>query len=561
MTAAATGKRLGKVLVRAGLITDEQLDSALAAAEDGRSLTAVLVVEKITTDVKIAQVVAESMGLAFVDLAGYEVDPNAAMLLASDLSRRHHVLPIKIQDDELIVAMADPANIFAIDDLRIVTGYEIRPVVATESDLSSAIEKYASMQTDVEGMVGDVTGSLAAGPNEEDEAEAAAGENSAVAKLMNLIITEAIRQGAGDIYIEPQEHELRVRYRIDGVCQEVVRSPKKLHKQLISRVKISSGMDIAEKRRPQDGRFGVVLDNKAVDFRVAVLPTVQGEMSVIRLLRRDSIMMSLEDLGFLDQPLQRLMDAITKPYGCILVTGPTGSGKSTTLYAAINKTNDPGTNLITVEDPVEYRLEGLSQVQVHERAGLTFAAALRSILRQDPDTVMIGEIRDKETATIAIEAALTGHLVLSTLHTNDAASAITRLTEMGIEPFLSASAVNCVLAQRLARRLCGECKESYTPAEEALQRIGFPYQPGKPPTLYRAKGCKKCNGIGYRGRMGVHEVLTMTENLERMAVEHATSDELGRQAVAEGMMTLRDDGFSKVALGFTSIEEIMRVVV
>jgi type IV pilus assembly protein PilB len=557
---AASGKRLGKILVQAGLITEQQLDEAFVDAE-GLSLAQALVHAGFATETKIAQAVANQMSLTFVDIGAYEIDANAATLLAIDLARRYNVLPIAIQDQELVVAMSDPANIFAIDDLRIVTGYEIRPVVATESDLSSAIEKYASMQTDVEGMVGDVTGSLAAGPNEEDEAEAAAGENSAVAKLMNLIITEAIRQGAGDIYIEPQEHELRVRYRIDGVCQEVVRSPKKLHKQLISRVKISSGMDIAEKRRPQDGRFGVVLDNKAVDFRVAVLPTVQGEMSVIRLLRRDSIMMSLEDLGFLDQPLQRLMDAITKPYGCILVTGPTGSGKSTTLYAAINKTNDPGTNLITVEDPVEYRLEGLSQVQVHERAGLTFAAALRSILRQDPDTVMIGEIRDKETATIAIEAALTGHLVLSTLHTNDAASAITRLTEMGIEPFLSASAVNCVLAQRLARRLCGECKESYTPAEEALQRIGFPYQPGKPPTLYRAKGCKKCNGIGYRGRMGVHEVLTMTENLERMAVEHATSDELGRQAVAEGMMTLRDDGFSKVALGFTSIEEIMRVVV
>jgi type IV pilus assembly protein PilB len=255
------------------------------------------------------------------------------------------------------------------------------------------------------------------------------------------------------------------------------------------------------------------------------------------------------------------MDALTKPYGCILVTGPTGSGKSTTLYAAINKTNDPTTNLITVEDPVEYRLEGLSQVQVHERAGLTFAAALRSILRQDPDTVMIGEIRDKETATIAIEAALTGHLVLSTLHTNDAPGAITRLTEMGIEPFLSASAVNCVLAQRLARRLCSECKEAYTPTEDVLQRIRFPYEPGHPPTLYRAKGCKRCSGIGYKGRMGIHEVFAMSETLERMAVEHASADQLGRQAVEEGMLRLRDDGMEKVRMGLTSIEEIMRVVV
>jgi type IV pilus assembly protein PilB len=556
---AASGKRLGKILVQAGVITDAQLDETLADAE-GLTLAQALVRAGLTTETKIAQAVASQMGLTFVDIGAYEIDAHAATLLAMDLARRYNVLPIAHQDDELVVAMSDPANIFAIDDLRIVTGYEIRPVVACESDLLQAIDKYAAMQTDVEGMVGDVTGSLATGVAEDEDATEV-GEESAVAKLMNLIITEGIRQGAGDIYIEPQEHELRVRYRIDGVCQEVVRSPKKLHRQLISRVKISSGMDIAEKRRPQDGRFGVVLDGAAVDFRVAVLPTVQGEMSVIRLLRRSSIMMSLEDLGFLEQPMERLMEALTKPYGCILVTGPTGSGKSTTLYAAINKTNDPTTNLITVEDPVEYRLDGLSQVQVHERAGLTFAAALRSILRQDPDTVMIGEIRDKETATIAIEAALTGHLVLSTLHTNDAPSAITRLTEMGIEPFLSASAVNCVLAQRLARRLCPECKESYTPEEDVLQRIRFPFEPGHPPTLFRAKGCKRCGNIGYKGRMGIHEVFSMSEALERMAVEHASSDELSRQAVAEGMLTLRDDGMEKVRMGLTSIEEIMRVVV
>lgn len=554
---AASGKRLGKVLVRAELITDEQLESALALSADGRSLTAVLADEGITTDVKIAQVVAESMGLAFVDIAAYEVDPNAAMLLASDLSRRHHVLPIKIQDDELIVAMADPANIFAIDDLRIVTGYEIRPVVATESDLAAAIDKFATMNQNVDQMVGDIEDVGGAAEAEDDSGD----EEAPVAKLMNIIITEAIRQGAGDIYIEPLENELRVRYRIDGVCQEVMRSPKKLHRQLLSRLKIASGMDIAEKRVPQDGRFGVVLDGKTVDFRVAVLPAVNGEMSVLRLLRKDSIMLSLEDLGFLEEPIGRLLDALDKPYGCILVTGPTGSGKSTTLYAAINKTTKPTVNLITVEDPVEYRLEGLSQVHVNEKAGLTFAAALRSILRQDPDVVMIGEIRDKETATIAIEAALTGHLVLSTLHTNDAPSALTRLTEMGVEPFLSASAINCVLAQRLGRRLCPECKEAYVPTEEALQRVGFPYEPGKLPTLYRAVGCKRCNDIGYKGRMGIHEVMTVTEDIERACVNHASGDEIKRIAIAGGMRTLRDDGFAKALSGVTSIEEILRVVV
>lgn len=557
---AATGKRLGNVLVQAGLITGEQLDQAMAEAGP-RTLTATLADLGFTTETKVAQAVAEKMSLPFIDLAGYEIDPNVATMLSSDLSRRYNVLPVKIQDDDLVVAMADPANIFAIDDLRIVTGYEIRPVVAAESDLVSAIERFATMSTNLNDMVGDLQADMGLPAEDESSEEEDESEDSVVAKLMNSIVSEAIRDGAGDIYIEPHENELRVRYRIDGVCQEILKAPKRLHAQLISRLKITCSMDIAEKRKPQDGRFGVVLDGKSVDFRVAVLPTVQGEMSVIRLLRKDSIMLSLEDLGFLPQPLERLMDALSKPYGAILVTGPTGSGKSTTLYAAINKTNDPRTNLITVEDPVEYRLEGLSQVQVNERAGLTFAAALRSILRQDPDTVMIGEIRDKETGTIAIEAALTGHLVLSTLHTNDAPSAITRLTEMGIEPFLSASAINCVLAQRLARRLCPECKEAYTPSEEALQRVEFPYEPGKLPQLYRARGCKRCGGIGYKGRMGIHEVMVVSETVERMAVEHASGDELKRQAVAEGMLTLRDDGFAKVRKGLTSIEEIMRVVV
>ena len=554
---AASGKRLGRVLVQAGVVTQEQLDEALSGAA-GRSITSVLVEQGVADETEIARAVAENMGLPFVDLGAIEIDPTAATMLSLDLAKRHSCLPIKIQDDELIVAMSDPANIFAIDDLRIVTGFEIRPVVAAESELEQAIERLASMQQNVDERVGDIEDLSAA---TEDDSATDEEEEAPVARIMNHIVTEAIRQGAGDIYIEPQEHDLRVRYRIDGVCQEILRSPKKIHRQLISRLKIQCGMDIAEKRIPQDGRFGVVLDGKSVDFRVAVLPTVQGEMSVMRLLRKDAIMMSLEDLGFLEQPMERIMEAITKPYGALLVTGPTGSGKSTTLYAAINKTTKPTVNLITVEDPVEYRLEGLSQVQVHEKAGLTFAAALRSILRQDPDVVMIGEIRDKETATIAIEAALTGHLVLSTLHTNDAPSALTRLTEMGVEPFLSASAINCVLAQRLARRLCKECREEYTPDEETLQRIGFPYQPGSPPRLYRAVGCTKCNNIGYKGRMGVHEVMTMSEDIERACVNHASGDEIARIAIAQGMKTLRDDGFEKVRMGLTSVEEIMRVVV
>ena len=551
----STGKRLGKLLVQAGAISEEQLASGLALAADG-SLTGALAESDVISETEIARVIAKQMNLGFVDLGASEIDPNAAALLSTELAAKYTVLPIAIEGHELVVAMADPANIFAIDDLRIVTGYEIRPVVAAESELLAAIQRFFTMQESVEDMVGD----LGTGEEDADDEEALSDESAPVAKLMNVIITEAIRQGAGDIYIEPQENDLRVRFRIDGVCQQVISSPKRMARQLISRLKIASGMDIAERRVPQDGRFGVVLDGKSVDFRVAVLPVVNGEMSVIRLLRRDSIMMSLEDLGFLEQPMSRLMDALSKPWGAVLVTGPTGSGKSTTLYAAINKTNSAGTNLITVEDPVEYRLAGLSQVQVNEKAGLTFAAALRSILRQDPDTVMIGEIRDRETGKIAVEAALTGHLVLSTLHTNDAPSAVTRLTEMGIEPFLIASAVTCVLAQRLARRLCS-CKEAYTPTEESLERIGFPFEPGNVPILYRAKGCNKCNNIGYKGRMGVHEVLTVSEDIERLCVENRSADVIKRQAVSEGMLTLRDDGYEKVRMGLTSIEEIMRVVV
>jgi len=554
----ASSNRLGRILVQSGVITDSQFEEALAQV-DGRSIASVISDLGYADEALIARTVADSLGLTYVDLAATEVDAHAATLISLDLARRYIVLPIQLQDDELVVAMSDPANIFAIDDLRIVTGYTVRPVVAAESDLVSAIEKLSTAQTSVEDMMGDLEEALSVGADDEDDDSEDA--EAPVAKLMNLVITEGIRQGAGDIYLEPHEHEMRVRFRIDGVCQEVFRSPKKMHRQVISRLKINAGMDIAEKRVPQDGRFSVVLDGKAVDFRVAVLPLVHGELAVLRLLRRDSIMMSLKDLGFLQQPMDRLREALSLPYGAILVTGPTGSGKSTTLYAAINETNDPKTNLITVEDPVEYRLAGLSQVQVHEKAGLSFAAALRSILRQDPDTVMIGEIRDKETGTIAIEAALTGHLVLSTLHTNDAPSALTRLTEMGIEPFLSASAVTCVLAQRLARRLCPECKQEYVPEEEALVRVEFPFEPGNPPKLYRAVGCKKCNGIGYRGRMGVHEVLTMSEPLERLAVSNASADDIKRQAVAEGMRTLREDGFEKVKAGVTSIEEIMRVVV
>ena len=546
------------MLVRAGVITEEQLRDALISMGAG-SLVSALVSHGVTTDVRIAQAIAGQYVLDYVDLGAAEIDHTASLLISPELARRHRVLPVGFDDDVLLVAMVDPSDILALDDVRIVTGRDVRPIVVTEAELMPVIDRVANMQQDVDEMFGGIGGDELV--DEAVQTEEVADEEAPVAKMLSAIISEAIRQGAGDIYIEPFEQDVRVRYRVDGVCREVMRSPKRFHRQLISRIKIDSGMDIAERRIPQDGRFGVVFDGKAVDFRVAVLPAVNGEMSVMRLLHRESIMLSLEDLGFLEKPMNTLLDALAKPYGAILVTGPTGSGKSTTLYAAINKTTRPTVNLITVEDPVEYRLEGLSQVQVHEKAGLTFAAALRSILRQDPDVVMVGEIRDKETATIAIEAALTGHLVLSTLHTNDAPSALTRLTEMGVEPFLSASAINCVLAQRLARRLCPECKEAYVPSAEALDRVGFPYDPDDMPTLYRARGCTRCNNVGYKGRMGIHEVMTIGERIERACVNHASGDEIKRLAVEEGMLTLRHDGFEKARMGFTSIEEVLRVVV
>ncbi len=380
-------------------------------------------------------------------------------------------------------------------------------------------------------------------------------------RYVNLLVTQAITDRASDIHIEPAEHDLRVRYRIDGVLHETQRSPKQIQQGVISRVKIMSDIDIAERRKPQDGRMSVVHNGRKIDLRVATLPTVWGEKIVMRILDNSTASLDLRDLSFLDENYETYKESYTKPYGMILVTGPTGSGKSTTLYATLNAVSKPEINVITVEDPVEYRLPGINQVQVNPKAGLTFAGALRSILRSDPDVVLLGEIRDHETAQIAIEAALTGHLVLSTLHTNDAPSAITRLTEMGIEPFLVGSALDAVVAQRLARRLCGKCKVPYQPSPEEMAAARFPWVPGEPlPELFRPGGCVTCSKTGYRGRLALHEVMRVTEEIERHAVAHSSSADIAATAVAQGMISLRNDGWQKVALGQTSIEEIMRVV-
>lgn len=547
-------RQIFNICRRAGLLNDEQVNDIFAQAQ-GRSPIAVAQELHYTTEEAIARALADHYHCEYCDIEELELNPQAIMKMPLDTLKRNRMIPIALTDTSISVAMVDPSDILARDDVRTLTRLNLIVLVAAETALNRVLEQYEAGQTNLDSMVDEVP--------EEDDKEETYEEDTVVSKLINKIISDAINLNAGDIYVEPRENMMQIRFRIDGVCREIFSAPKSIYRQFINRLKIQSNLDISEKRKPQDGRFSVSMRGKVVDFRVAVLPTIYGELSVMRLLRRDSIMMSLKDLGFSQENFELIMDALSKPHGMILATGPTGSGKSTTLYAAINETADTATNLITVEDPVEYQLPGLSQVQVHEQAGLTFAAALRSILRQDPDKVMIGEIRDAETGNIAIEAALTGHLVLSTLHTNDAPSALTRLTEMGIEPYLSASAINLIIAQRLARRLCPECKEPYRPTAEQCERIGFPYnkETGETPLVYRAVGCRACNDIGYRGRMGVHEVMRSTEEIERLIVRNASADVLRAQAIKEGMKTLRQDGFAKVLAGYTSIEEILRVVV
>ncbi len=496
-----------------------------------------------------------------VDLSNYSIDPNAVMTISEDLARKHKIIPLGFDDNLLLVAMANPRDIFLLDNLRISSGYDIKPFKASEEDILNSINRYYKM-AEVVGVEEELESFFAEIGKEADLTKVKeVVEDAPIVKLVNLIITRAVRERASDIHIEPQEKDLRIRYRIDGVLHEVMRSPKRIQAGILSRLKIMASMDIAERRKPQDGHCALMVGGKAIDFRVATLPTIYGERVVLRVLAKESILLRLEDLGFLPESLERYTSAYTLPYGAILITGPTGSGKSTTLYATLNVLNTPEKNIVTIEDPVEYRLSGINQVQINPKAGLTFARGLRSILRTSPDIVMVGEIRDQETAQIAIEAALTGHLVLSTLHTNDAPSAISRLIEMGIEPFLVASAVDCVQAQRLARRLCNECKEPYTPSRKALEEIGFPLEDDEVPTLYRAKGCPKCGNTGYKGRVGIYEVMLVSETIERLAVEKATAEQIKKVAIEEGMFTLRRDGFEKVRKGITSIEEVLRVVV
>ncbi len=554
-------KKLGEILVEEGLITAEQLERALLEqSRTDQLLGRILIDLKMVKESDLMAALAKQIGFRFVDLNDHQIDPSAAMLIPEQVARRYRALPIGYEDSRLLVAMADPANLFALDDIRTMTGMDLQPVVATAADIESAIRKYSRMDESVQKMASEA--STAAEDEVADLERAAASlEEGPIVKMVNLLISQAIADRASDIHIEPMEREVRIRYRIDGVLSEVMRSPKNIQAGLISRLKVMADINIAERRVPQDGRIGLTVGGKSIDLRLATLPTVYGEKVVIRILDKSSVLLKLEELGFLDQSFKRYQEAYTKPYGAILVTGPTGSGKSTTLYATLNLVNKADRNIITVEDPVEYRLPGVNQMQMNVRAGLTFASALRSILRADPDVVLVGEIRDHETALIAIEAALTGHLVLSTLHTNDAPSSLPRLVEMGVETYLVASAIDCVVAQRLARKLCPKCREGYRPNQSELEQAGFPeFMWDDVKELFRPVGCTACSKTGFRGRLGMYEVMNMSEEIERLVVERAPSEEIRRSARRDGMITLREDGLEKVRLGITSVEEVLRVV-
>lgn len=549
--------KIGEILLASGEITEEQFKEALKTQKKtGELIGKTLVDSGYTSETAIAKALANQMGIEYVDLSVQKINPRATKVISQGIAIRYFAYPIDFKDkNTLLMAVADPTNLLALDDLSIMTGYQVSPVVSTKQDILNAINSTWSVdESAVELALQKVT---------EEEPDMDAGsirelvEEAPIVKFVNLTITRAVKDRASDIHVEPQERDLRIRYRVDGVLQEVMKAPKKIQAGVVSRLKIMADLDIAERRVPQDGRCSIIAEGKSIDLRVATAPTVYGEQVVMRILDKSSVLININDLGFEEDILKIFLDSAKRPHGCILVTGPTGSGKTTTLYAALNILNEASKKIITVEDPVEYRLMGINQIQANPKAGLTFAAGLRSILRLDPDIVMVGEIRDGETAKTAVEASLTGHLVLSTLHTNDAPGALTRLTEMGVEPFLIGSAVECVLAQRLVRLLCPDCKEKYEITNDMRKTIVL--DPNWDNIFYRPKGCKRCNNTGYKGRLGIYEVMRVSETVERLVVEQAPTDEIKKAATLEGMSSLRRDGLIKAKAGKTSLQEVLRV--
>jgi type IV pilus assembly protein PilB len=552
--------RLRTALLEAGHITEEQLALAVDdEASSGKELSRVVVEKGLVEQSTVVAIIAEESGVDAIDLDVATIDPAAVGLVPEALLRRYTVLPVSAASGRLVVAMADPSNVHAIDDLRAVTGMPIEPRVAAAVEIEAALRRQSRFEDSVSDLA-----EMAADQWAEEDTSALefAADEAPVVKLMNTIISRAVNDRASDIHIEPGETHLRVRFRIDGVLQDVMTSPRSIANAVVSRVKIMAELDIAERRLPQDGRMSLHVSNSPVDVRVATLPSLHGEKAVLRILDKSQGIAPLPDLGFLDYNLDRYRDAYTRPYGAILVTGPTGSGKTTTLYSTLTELNRPEVNIITVEDPIEYRLAGITQVQTNRRVGLTFATALKSILRSDPDIVLIGEIRDAETAKIATEAALTGHLVLSTLHTNDAPSSVGRLADMGVEPFLVSSAIHAVVAQRLARMLCDRCKEVIQPERTKLEELGWDEViPEGAVDFYGPVGCGACARTGYRGRINLNEVMVVDEEIKRLIVERASATQIKKAAMENGMQSLLQDGLAKVAMGLTSLEEVLRVVV
>ncbi|NQT90190.1 MAG: type II secretion system ATPase GspE [Candidatus Omnitrophica bacterium] len=544
-------------LVKNGTVSKEQLESAKdESKKKGMPLDKVLIKEGLVTERDIVSVLSDRLGIPFMDLSDYVVDTSVINLVPEAVAERYKLIPIFKIGQTLTIAMANPQDINAIDQVRLKSKCEIEPVLATETDIRNAIDQYYGVTGSVEEVIKQIDASKKAAKGKK-VSEADLAEDAPVIKLVNLIILQAVKDKASDVHIEPDEKVLRVRYRIDGILHEGIKPPKELESAILSRVKILAKMDIAEKRRPQDGRILLKMEGRDIDLRVSSFPTIFGENIVIRILDKTSVLMGLSEIGMNAAALKEFDKLIRRPYGILLVTGPTGSGKTTTLYAALSTINSSEKNIITIEDPVEYQLDMIRQTQVNPKAGLTFASGLRSILRQDPDIIMVGEIRDKETAEIANHAALTGHLVLSTLHTNDSAGAITRLADMGIEPFLVSSSVIGILAQRLVRVICPKCKEKIIPTDDILRDLHL--ERSDDIAIYRGKGCPKCKETGYTGRIGLYELLVINEEIKKLIIAKASADEIKKKAAEFGMKSLYDDGIDKALAGVTTIEEVLRV--
>jgi type IV pilus assembly protein PilB len=567
--------RLGELLTKASLITQDQLKEALRVQKDtGGKLGETLIKLGFVSEEDITECLSQQFGVPSINLQHFEIDSGVIKLIPADVARKYNILPVNKTGATITIAMADPTNVFAMDDIKFMTGYNVEPVVASELGIKAAIDNYygttssLELKKVMEDLQTQESADLEVLEDEEEmdvNALADSAEEAPVVKLCNLILTDAIKRGASDIHIEPYEKEYRVRFRVDGILYEIMNPPLKLKDAITSRMKILSKLDISEKRLPQDGRIKLKIKledkNKELDFRVSVLPTLFGEKIVMRLLDKDNLRLDMTKLGFEAESLTKFEEAIFKPWGLVLVTGPTGSGKTNTLYSALSKVNSPEVNIMTAEDPVEFNLPGINQVQMKEAIGLNFAATLRSFLRQDPNIILVGEIRDFETAEIAIKAALTGHLVLSTLHTNDAPSTINRLMNMGIEPFLVATSVQLIAAQRLARRICGNCKEEVEVTPQALLNLGYKKDELGSFKVFKGRGCEKCNNTGYKGRVGLVEVMQIDDDLRDMILSGGSAIDIKKRAIENGMITLRRSGLVKIKEGITTIEEVVRETV